>query len=335
MGVAKGKQYLSLDREEKEIILWNKIIADRTINPNPAGELEFFDIDLVGVFDEFGDEFDCRHKTVHPQGNVARAEWRNLGGHDYTGVFQGADTAFVRLSTQRPVITPEARDADDQNVMMATMSVKLLRDGVDSANSSANQNLGGQTSYDFFAAPLFTNLMDSGFENDVLSGDVAEAIRPQTNFIASLGNSDMALYSQEGDEVAAPVFPYSIRYQPNPELSYSDPEYTMTVFDRMRAIPTGTVLYEVWARDAPSTLGGVETKIAEIVTKSELTTSMWGDTKMYFRHARHDDDFRYRPEWMLQPTHGAFAKDGESINLHPYQERQPSSCPFSWLFANM
>merc|ERR1712071_190627 len=30
--------------------------------------------------------------------------------------------------------------------------------------------------------------------------------------------------------------------------------------------------YEVWARDAPSTLGGVETKIAEIVTKSELTT---------------------------------------------------------------
>jgi len=272
---------------------------------------------------------------VHPQGNVARAEWRNLGGHDYTGVFQGADTAFVRLSTQRPVITPEERDADDQNVMMATMSVKLLRDGVDSANSSANQNLGGQTSYDFFAAPLFTNLMDSGFENDVLAGAVAEAIRPQTNFVASLGNSDMALYSQEGVKVAEPNFPYSIRYQPNPELSSHDPEYTMTVFERMSAIPTGTVLYEVWAMNAPSTLGGTETKIAEIVTKSELTPSMWGDTKMYFRHTRHDDDFRYRPEWMAQPTHGSFAMEGESINLHPYQERQPSSCPFSWLFANL
>ena len=193
----------------------------------------------------------------------------------------------------------------------------------------------GQASYDFFAAPLFTNLMDSGFENEVLFGDVAEAIRPQTNFVASLGNSDMALYDQEGVKVAAPVFPYSIRYQPNPDLSYHDPEYTRTVFDRMRDIPTGTVLYEVWARDAPSTLGGVETKIAEIVTKSELTTSMWGDTKMYFRHTRHDDDFRYRPEWMLEPTHGTFAMEGESINLHPYQERQPSSCPFSWLFANM
>ena len=75
---------------------------------------------------------------MHPQGNVAKAEWRNLGGHDYTGIFQGADTGFVRLSTQRPVIPPEERETDDQNVMMATMSVKFLRDGVDSANSSAN-----------------------------------------------------------------------------------------------------------------------------------------------------------------------------------------------------
>ena len=72
---------------------------------------------------------------MHPQGNVARAEWRNLGGHDYTGVFQGADTAFVRLSITAPVITPELRETDDQNVMMATMAVKILRDGVDSANS--------------------------------------------------------------------------------------------------------------------------------------------------------------------------------------------------------
>ena len=131
--MAKGKQYLSLDREEKGQILWNKIIADRRTNWNVA--LDFFDIDFAGVFNEFGDENDCRDKTAHQQGNVARAEWRNLGGHDYTGVFQGADTAFVRLSITAPVITPELRETDDQNVMMATMAVKILRDGVDSANS--------------------------------------------------------------------------------------------------------------------------------------------------------------------------------------------------------
>ena len=38
---AKGKQYLSLDREEKDQILWSKIIADRTVNPHVSHA--FFD----------------------------------------------------------------------------------------------------------------------------------------------------------------------------------------------------------------------------------------------------------------------------------------------------
>ena len=130
--------------------------------------------------------------------------------------------------------------------------------------------------------------MDTGFTNEVLATEpfsvFGEAIRPHTHFVTSLGNSDMALYTQEGVKAAMPVFPYSLRYEPNPALSYDDEEYTMNVFDRISAIPTGTVLYTVWARDMPATLGGVETAIGEIVTKSELTTSVWGDTKMYFRH---------------------------------------------------
>jgi len=42
----------------------------------------------------------------------------------------------------------------------------------------------------------------------------------------------------------------------------------MTVFERMLEIPEGTVLYTVYARDRPSTLGGVETAIGEIVSRS-------------------------------------------------------------------
>ena len=106
--VAKGKKYLSLSRGAKEVILWNKIIADTTTNPNPSTMLESFDIDVAGVFDEFGDELGCRNKTLHQLGNIAKAEWINLGGHDYTGVFKGADTCFVRLNTQHPVVTPDA-----------------------------------------------------------------------------------------------------------------------------------------------------------------------------------------------------------------------------------
>ena len=69
--------------------------------------------------------------------------------------------------------------------MMATMSLKFLRNGVDSANSLANQHLGGnifgQTSYNFFEPSLFTNVMDAGFTNEELAEGfrhVNEAIRP-------------------------------------------------------------------------------------------------------------------------------------------------------------
>ena len=68
----------------------------------------------------------------------------------------------------------------------------------------------------------------------------------------------MALYTQEGEKVASPHFPYSLRYEPNSELSYDDPEYTSTVFEQLSRIAPGSVLYKVYAKDAPSSLGGQE-----------------------------------------------------------------------------
>ena len=73
--------------------------------------------------------------------------------------------------------------------------------------------------------------------------------------------------------------------------------------------------------------------IAEIVLNSELVTSLWGDKNMFFRHQRHDDDFRYHPEWMTE-TPAFFMTEAEELKLHPHQELRASSCPFSWLFAS-
>ena len=91
-------------------------------------------MDLDPVFDEIGDEFDCREKTVHSQGNTGKAVWKDLGGHDYTGIFWGADTGFVRLSEALKVArTPEERMEGRRN-MHPTIALKFLRDGMDSAN---------------------------------------------------------------------------------------------------------------------------------------------------------------------------------------------------------
>ena len=54
--------------------------------------------------------------------------------------------------------------------------------------------------------------------------------------------------------------------------------------------------------NAPEELGGTETKIAEVVTASELTTSNWGDEKMFFRHERMENDLAFHPEWEPLPA---------------------------------
>ena len=55
------------------------------------------------------------------------------------------------------------------------------------------------------------------------------------------------------------------------------------------AIPSGTVLFEVYAlRDAPADFEApwatpeMEEKIGEIISTSTFTTSLWGDDKLFF-----------------------------------------------------
>lgn len=62
--MAKGPEYLRLPREKKAEILWDKVLADEGIGrPTPFSSLIFVDFD--NVFDESGDQFDCRIKTAH------------------------------------------------------------------------------------------------------------------------------------------------------------------------------------------------------------------------------------------------------------------------------
>jgi len=65
----------------------------------------------------------------------------------------------------------------------------------------------------------------------------------------------------------------------------------------LATISQGSVLYDIFALDAPTELGGTELRIGQIVTKSPFTSSNWGDEHLYFRHERMDDDLAIKPEW--------------------------------------
>lgn len=90
----------------------------------------------------------------------------------------------------------------------------------------------------------------------------------------------------------------------------------MTMFEHLSGIVEGTILYKVYAKDAPTSLGGQELLIGEIVLRSDLVTSKWGDEHMFFRHQRHDDDMRSNSAWI--PKTKAFLQNNEDLQLHPY-----------------
>ena len=62
-------------------------------------------------------------------------------------------------------------------------------------------------------------------------------------------------------------------------------------------IPAGSRLYRVFAMSAPKELGGDYIHIADLVLSSALTTSVWGDRHLFFRHQNMADDLTLRPEW--------------------------------------
>ena len=59
-------------------------------------------VEAVGNHDNDADNNDdndvnsARFKVIHTVGAVGRVEWRDLGGHNYSGVFKGAQHGLVR-----------------------------------------------------------------------------------------------------------------------------------------------------------------------------------------------------------------------------------------------
>ena len=90
-------------------------------------------------------------KVIHTVGAVGRVEWKNLGGHNYSGVFNGAQHGLVRWIQIFYKKTVEALkksffcrlslalEPNTEKMNTAPgMGLKFLRDGVDSANLVAD-----------------------------------------------------------------------------------------------------------------------------------------------------------------------------------------------------
>ena len=338
----KGPQYLALPRAAKQETIWHQVTADSQSGQWHSGR--HFEVEPRAAFDEQGDEFDCRVKTFHCVGNTAKCTWVSLGDHQYTGMFKGGDSGFIRLSS---TATP-----DNQTQHMSPgFGLKLLRDGIDSGNILTQYSLDGQNSLNFFENSLSNNIEPS-VAPAILEG--LSHFATETDFPWSMGLSDFASYTQDGVQEEQPVFPWKLRFEP--ATQYVNPIEDPSTFDlqeTLKQLPAGQTLYRVFALDKPTQLGGTESLIGEIKMDTQLVTSQWADEHMFFKHQRKDDDMRQHPEWQpFAPTLMAGmvsrirAAVSGKVPMCPYAslmmkgagktqqqvENKPSVCPFAAIF---
>lgn len=226
-----------------------------------------------------------RNKYIHSVGTVGQVELRNLGNHPYTGVFEGTSQGIVRLSFAK-------KPDPASNVTTPGMGLKFLRDGMDSANLVAMVSVDGQESWNFFKTDFSNHIPPAGPALIPLAIKFSTA----TTNVQQVGLSDFGRYGELGNEVEDPKFPFKLRFHPTGDIQFSD-NYVRPFTEDLTSISKGSTLYEVWAMDKPVELGGTEIHIADLVLVSDMVTSVWGDTSLFFRHQDMAEDIALRPEW--------------------------------------
>ena len=94
---------------------------------------------------------------------------------------------------------------------------------------------------------------------------------------------NLADYDQYGNRESNPKWPFMMRLLPHDPCGSGD-EYHVYFEHLPKCVPAGTKLFDVMALDEPKDLGGVEKEIGYIETTSKMTTSAYGDTRLFFRH---------------------------------------------------
>jgi hypothetical protein len=142
-------------------------------------------------------------------------------------------------------------------------------------------SLTGQNSWNFFKNDFSTHVPEPfGKILEIGKAKFASA----TPWILTVGTSHFAEFSQSGQSIGEPIFPFKVRFHPTGEIAFPD-EYSGTSYlDQLMTILKDSTLYQVYGWDAPEEMGGVEHLIGDLITTSEMTTSYFADSQLFFRH---------------------------------------------------
>jgi len=275
--------------------------ATRGSYPNILGILQE---SIQTTFDDMWDFMPSgRVKYIHSVGMVC-VVGMSITSTKYTGIFQqGNAYGFFRLGS--------AADVTDSSGTTPGIGMKFMRTGVPSANFVLLHSLDAVSDYNMFGYNQTNHISPPTGATAIL----AEKFEQASNCATMVGLSDACTYTQDGTTVSAPVFPYMITFATTGNAAVSSSAQTLDALmaAMTAAAPTGTHLYDVYAQETPTS--GQEF-IGKIITATDCTTSTYGDSKLFIRHQRIEDDWNIRTEWVAD-VNSQTECGTSSINLTP------------------
>jgi len=236
------------------------------------------------TFDSNSDTFPHqREKTIHGVGVIGGIKFESSGGHQYQGLFKGADFGMIRFSS--------AKEPSSDGVTPG-MGLKFFRDGRRSANFVSMYSLDGQpcSDGDFFQHDWSNHIpMTDNFGLKIIAAKFWQA----SYCPLMVGLSDVAS-DADGVAPAPGSFPFELMFKPAVSSQCSCHDYAGCLSNLAR-ISSGTKLFDVEARASP---GARPQHIGSVTLTSQLRQSKWGDEQFFIQHQNMEDDFAIHPEWL-------------------------------------
>merc|ERR1712127_200784 len=139
-----------------------------------------------------------------------------------------------------------------------------------------------------------------------------------------------AFHDEFGQAEREPHWPFILEFEPFDLYGWSD-RWQADFTDQLSSVSAGTVLFKVFAYSCPihKLSGSKGELIGRVVATSEITTSLWGDTTLFFKHQRIDDDLEVHPWWKDYLQTWNLGKMSDTPMAHPPPSEK---CPFAFLF---
>lgn len=266
-----------------------------------------------------------RDKLIHTNGVVAPCIVEFDVDSGYTGLLQSVNKhSLIRLSAAASFDTSETKASGAYNNFTPGFGLKILVDGQFSKNLVAMYDTSKQDSWDFFEHN-FTNNFDIDENTPFAKRLVARSFSSVTNYISAVGLREWALFYPDGSSIKYEdgKFPFRLIFVPGEAVkNIFKKTYTTDFKNILATIPSGTVIYDIYAVDKP---GCKEKKIGNIKITAHFVTSKFADIQLFFRHLLIDLDDQY-------PGHVGFEAFRDSYTFFGRNEKsnpRGKYCPFS------